>query len=332
VIHFEKNSSDLDAGDKRKIQDLLGHYEIDERSRIVVIGYTDNSGDKAYNYTLSRRRARNVQRIVHETLRLRPGQIIEIGKGPENPETRNSSKAGQAGNRRVEVYLLNASENSETQSKRNPDQPAQPKPDPAAVESLVREAGDLLRHRKLDEALYKLQQGRALGGDQSADWHAAYGIAGFYAGVDPQIVQAHLNMALRLDPFHYEARDFSGRLDARLKVADGRINAAMGRSPDAPIAVSAKAQEYEFLSLFQVQSVAHYQLGARPVDVWECLDRQNRPVVYYFDYSAIHAKLFDPIASIANRSPDAPEDSLSNARPAPPLMDSQKVWESKLFR
>jgi hypothetical protein len=136
-------------------------------------------------------------------------------------------------------------------------------------------------------------QGRALGGDQLARWRCADGIAGFYAGVNPQAAEAHLNMALRLGPFDHEARDFLGRLDARRKVAQGIVTSQMGQSPDAPIEVRVMAQEDEFMALFQVQPLSPRRLGARPVDVWQCRDQQGAPVTYYFDHSAVHAIAFD---------------------------------------
>jgi OOP family OmpA-OmpF porin len=327
VVHFDQNSYSLKATDKAKIQDLLKNYDIAGQSKIFVVGYTDTIGKKEYNYKLSRYRAQHVEKVLIKTLSLKPEQVIAIGKGPENPAADNKSKSGRAENRRVEIYMCGVIEAYRSEDGRvNPETPA-------AVRSLVRQAKALLRRQQLDEALYKLHQGRALGADQFADWHAAYGIAGFYAGVNAQAVQAHLNLALQLDPFQYEARDFLGRLDARRKVAEGHVHAGMGQSPAAPIAVNAIAQEYEFLALFQAQPVAHRQLTAMPVHVWECRDSAGRPVTYYFDHSAIHAGAFlatEPaVASAA--APRKPGGQRPAASPQNPVK-FQKIWESKLFR
>ncbi len=326
VVHFDKNSYSLKSTDKNKIKDLLNSYDIAKQSRIFVVGHTDTLGKKKYNYRLSHRRAQNVKKLLIETLGLKPEQIIAVGKGPENPAADNRSHSGQAENRRVEIYMFKVSETSEKQDNR-----VQPQ-DPAAVQSLVQEARDMLCHQQLDAAIYKLHQGRALGGDQSADWHAVYGIAGFYAGVDAQAVLAHLKLALQLDPFQYEARDYLGRLEARTKVASGHINAGMGQSPDAPIAVTTIAQEHEFLALFQVQPMDHYQLTGKPVHAWKCRDRTGHPVTYYFERSAIHAKAFNQTAAPATPGTDPPKAARNRTASSQNPEKFSKIWESMLFR
>jgi outer membrane protein OmpA-like peptidoglycan-associated protein len=69
-----------------------------------VIGHTDSTGSPAYNQTLSQNRAQSVagylvQRGVANT------RLSAEGRGQSQPIGDNSTDAGRAQNRRVEIYL-----------------------------------------------------------------------------------------------------------------------------------------------------------------------------------------------------------------------------------
>ena len=70
-----------------------------------VTGHTDSTGGRAYNQTLSEDRARSVADYLasHEVGRER---LLISGAGPDRPVADNSSAAGRAQNRRVELYVL----------------------------------------------------------------------------------------------------------------------------------------------------------------------------------------------------------------------------------
>lgn len=286
VVHFDENQNDLTAADKGRIRNLLKQYALGTASKIFVVGHADSTGGKAYNLKLSKRRAQNVRRVLLSTFGLEAQKVIALGKGAEDPVAANGSKAGRAQNRRVEIFLVNADK------RRHQSRAPQPDPNRADIIDLVEKARILVKQQKLQPALARLQQARAIGGDRYSDWHAVFGIAGFYAGVPLEKVKTHLRNALRLDPQNFEARDFIARIEARERVARGDVTAAMGRSAADPIAVNAMVQQYEYLQLFGVEPQARHTLEDRPVDVWEGRDRQQRPVAYYFDHSQIYTWIF----------------------------------------
>ena len=77
-----------------------------DRTKVQIIGYTDNTGSVATNNTLSLRRANSVSNF----LRLNGvdiNRIIVDGLGPQNPIATNKTAAGREQNRRVEITLIN---------------------------------------------------------------------------------------------------------------------------------------------------------------------------------------------------------------------------------
>lgn len=79
---------------------------------IRLVGHTDNRGSAGFNRRLGMQRARSVRRrLVFELNRIRPGlarriRIITQTLGESRPAASNRTSAGQARNRRVEVFLV----------------------------------------------------------------------------------------------------------------------------------------------------------------------------------------------------------------------------------
>ncbi|WP_353572451.1 OmpA family protein [Candidatus Albibeggiatoa sp. nov. BB20] len=71
---------------------------------IVIGGHTDSIGRKAYNQTLSERRASAVADFL-STQGIPAAKIQSIGYGESQPISVNSSKQGRAQNRRVEINI-----------------------------------------------------------------------------------------------------------------------------------------------------------------------------------------------------------------------------------
>lgn len=70
-----------------------------------VSGHTDNTGSKAYNQSLSERRARSVADYL-ATREIASSRMFVEGRGFDQPIADNSTSAGRAQNRRVELYIL----------------------------------------------------------------------------------------------------------------------------------------------------------------------------------------------------------------------------------
>jgi hypothetical protein len=132
-----------------------------------------------------------------------------------------------------------------------------------------------------------LDRATELGGDQYSRWHTSYGIIGFLGGQPPHKLREYFEMALAIDPHNSDARDFLGRVDARVSFSRGRVLAYMGRTPSHPIQVTTRSQEYEYLKLFEALPLAHHTLAQGTIDAWTCRTNEDRTVTYYFDTTNI---------------------------------------------
>ena len=73
-------------------------------------GYTDSTGNDNINLPLSQKRAESVSNYL-KSCGVSSSQLVKVqGFGSANPVADNSTKAGQAQNRRVEVYLYASQE------------------------------------------------------------------------------------------------------------------------------------------------------------------------------------------------------------------------------
>lgn len=104
---FAFDKADLSEEGKAEIDEYrktLGP-EISDSKLVVVVGYTDSSGDPSYNQALSLKRAQSVADylIANGT----PENVVRvIGRGANDPLASNDTKEGRAENRRVEIYVV----------------------------------------------------------------------------------------------------------------------------------------------------------------------------------------------------------------------------------
>jgi OOP family OmpA-OmpF porin len=73
--------------------------------RIEIAGHTDNTGSAATNQRLSQSRAEAVQ-IYLASKGVAPNRMVAKGYGPTVPIAPNTSAAGRAQNRRVELRQI----------------------------------------------------------------------------------------------------------------------------------------------------------------------------------------------------------------------------------
>lgn len=303
VILFENGQKSLSVPQRAAIQWLLFDQKPGPDKKLLVLGYSDGRGNPKKNKQISQQRAEAVRKEILRASGADPRYVLAIGRGAENPVGDDRQPQGRALNRRVEICWTQAmAPDGKPVVERIIVSPA--------VAAMVQEARALVRRRQLIEAVRLLEQARAQGGEGDGLWQAVYGIAGFYAGMNAQIVRFHLNTALELDPFNQEARDYLGRVTAREKVADGTVGNHMGRSEQDPIPVSSDAQAHEYLQLFGVQPLSRQRSLTLPVEAWDCRDHRGRQVVYYFDRSRVYTWAF------ARNGSDMPDPK--NARPPLP--------------
>ncbi|MCD6012610.1 MAG: porin [Flavipsychrobacter sp.] len=71
---------------------------------VEIHGYTDNTGDPAYNKELSKKRAAAVKNYLTRK-GVKPGKMETVGHGPKNPAATNRTQKGRTQNRRVILKL-----------------------------------------------------------------------------------------------------------------------------------------------------------------------------------------------------------------------------------
>jgi len=104
-ILFATNSSTLTpeaAGNITQLSETLKKYA---DTNVVIEGHTDNSGSDAINKPLSERRAQAVANNLTSN-GVDSGRITATGYGSTQPVGDNSTAAGKAANRRVEVAIF----------------------------------------------------------------------------------------------------------------------------------------------------------------------------------------------------------------------------------
>jgi OOP family OmpA-OmpF porin len=112
-VNFKRDSAQLTDAAKTWLDDKVAAYKrAADRNRIRdirVIGYTDSSGDAAYNEALSTRRASAVGRYLAE--KGIPAELIFVeGRGERDPIASNATPEGRAQNRRVVIDVSTVGE------------------------------------------------------------------------------------------------------------------------------------------------------------------------------------------------------------------------------
>jgi outer membrane protein OmpA-like peptidoglycan-associated protein len=107
-VPFAFDKYALSPSAKEDLDKLAASIQADKRFEISVEGYTDSTGDKAYNDALSRKRADAVVAYLVAKHDVPVFRIHMIGLGEEKPVDDGRNKAARAKNRRVEVKIFTA--------------------------------------------------------------------------------------------------------------------------------------------------------------------------------------------------------------------------------
>lgn len=106
TVLFGFDHFDLTAEDKQALDGLAQNLTSMKHYVIEVQGFTDRTGAKQYNLSLSERRADAVVRYLTEEKNVPLVKIHRIGMGEDKPVAPNNTRKGRKENRRVEVRIL----------------------------------------------------------------------------------------------------------------------------------------------------------------------------------------------------------------------------------
>ena len=105
-VTFAFDKSALTASDKKQLDDLATGLTSARGYILEVTGGTDTVGDAAYNYQLSQRRADAVVNYLSAKYSIPPHKFYLIGIGKDQQVANDSTAAGRAKNRRVDIKLM----------------------------------------------------------------------------------------------------------------------------------------------------------------------------------------------------------------------------------
>ena len=105
-VTFAFDKSVLTAADKAQLDEVASSLTSARGYILEVTGGTDSVGDAEYNYKLSQKRADAVVTYLATKYNIPPHKFYLIGIGKDDAVADNTSKAGRAQNRRVEIKLM----------------------------------------------------------------------------------------------------------------------------------------------------------------------------------------------------------------------------------
>ena len=107
AITFVTGSADITPDSQATLRELEQALVVSKGTRVEVHGHTDNVGNPATNFDLSKKRADAVAAwLAKDAPSTFPAdRTTTFGHGDEQPVASNSTPAGQAQNRRVEIIL-----------------------------------------------------------------------------------------------------------------------------------------------------------------------------------------------------------------------------------
>lgn len=109
-VHFAFDKAILTRKDKADLDDFASQLANTKSYILEITGGTDSTGNKQYNYQLSERRAETVAQYLAAKYNVPPHKFYLIGIGKDVEVASNSTRAGRAENRRVEIQLLSNSQ------------------------------------------------------------------------------------------------------------------------------------------------------------------------------------------------------------------------------
>jgi outer membrane protein OmpA-like peptidoglycan-associated protein len=103
-VSFDVGSAAIRPAMRNVLDPFANSLRDDPNARISIIGHTDSTGSEAINNPLSVDRAQSVRDYL-SSRGVAVSRIETAGRGEREPLADNTSEAGRAKNRRVEIFL-----------------------------------------------------------------------------------------------------------------------------------------------------------------------------------------------------------------------------------
>ncbi len=103
-VSFDTGSAAIKPSMRNVLDPFAASLKDDQSARLTIIGHTDSTGSPAINNPLSLERAQSVRDYL-AARGVSPTRISIEGRGEREPVADNTTDAGRARNRRVEMFL-----------------------------------------------------------------------------------------------------------------------------------------------------------------------------------------------------------------------------------
>lgn len=105
-ILFDVDKTDIKPESTKTLDEVASLLKIDRTLKLEIAGHTDNTGDKDHNRKLSQGRAQSVVDTLVKKYGIAAARLQAKGYGDTKPVADNTTDAGKAKNRRVELRKL----------------------------------------------------------------------------------------------------------------------------------------------------------------------------------------------------------------------------------
>ncbi len=106
-VKFPTNSANVGNAYAAELSAFAAFMSANKKVTAEIQGHTDSRGSKAYNVSLSSKRAKAVRNYLVNKLGVDASRLTSNGYGPDQPISDNSTSAGRAQNRRVVANVAN---------------------------------------------------------------------------------------------------------------------------------------------------------------------------------------------------------------------------------
>jgi outer membrane protein OmpA-like peptidoglycan-associated protein len=104
-VTFATGSANLDPAFRSTLDQVAATLTEYEKTYVDVLGHTDSTGSDAFNQTLSEQRSSSVANYLTQR-GVQQARLATKGYGESQPRASNTTEAGRASNRRVEIRLV----------------------------------------------------------------------------------------------------------------------------------------------------------------------------------------------------------------------------------
>jgi outer membrane protein OmpA-like peptidoglycan-associated protein len=105
AINLFTPATELKAQGKEILDNVGGYLKAYPHYKVVVRGHTDSVGKQEVNQALAEKRAQKAREYLVAYQDLQPTRVTAEGVGPSQPVATNTTEAGRALNRRVEIAI-----------------------------------------------------------------------------------------------------------------------------------------------------------------------------------------------------------------------------------